>query len=1397
MDATLIIDKNNTQKKKIIQYKEEEILEKYSSLNKQDPYTRSGIFKRLLVIWAFKIIKLSNYISLKSEYLGNLPEKYQSKNYINDLKEIWYNKQYKNKKFLPLIRSAFLSNKLLVFYLMITVLFKSLMDAIKLSLFREFMSRFVNEKNNNYYIYSFFSQTGIAILFILFRIIHVLLWIKSLEYQCVLSYKVSAQFQCLIFEKLLKINISSIKEKFDSGKVINYIQIDSQKLINLISSSPDLFCLPLQIIIYYFMLYQILGGIFFFGSFILIIFICSNLFFQKKIKSYVKIQMKLKDKRMKITTETLNNIKILKLYSWEDEFKNKIYLSRENELNNLLKKFKLMSLNTSIQWAGPVITSILCIGLYQYFKGEFKIEDIFTSLSLFNKLQIPLRLFPQIITNCYETSISMKRIENYLNQDEINEKNVIRNNNILYNNGIRIKIENGDFSWGIPIINNLEKIEGCNNEKNKFKKYNNNNNKNEKNENFNEGNIELTDIKIKKEEINNNNKEIKNKIENLLNHNKEINTKKNITNSKITLNEKLLNPEIKIENRIIKNENNEKELKTINSLKPILKNINFEILNGELICIIGDVGSGKSSLLECILNNLLPLNINTKIYINGTIAYVSQIPWICNTTVKNNIIFNNILNEEKYNNIINITCLKHDLEILEGGDLTEIGEKGINLSGGQKARIALARALYSEKDIFIFDDPISALDSNIGMEIMNNCILKYLKGKTRILVTHALQYISFADRIIFMKQGEIKWIGNFNQLKKQSFFIEFKMKEDEEKKKKEENDEEKYLKNKSNNNNYNELNNGIIKRITKDEKLEKDKIKLSVIKSYIKYMGGIKIPIIIILFLLIMAIFKSSSDIFLSFWSSNQSKEKNNKFFFIYSSLSLGSCIFNYCLLLINSYSSIRESRELHTLIINSLISAPITTFHERIPKGQIFNRLSKDIENIDNNAINQMNSVLSSIIDFFTSLIICSIFETYSLILVPFLIFIGFSWAKFNIKCSRNLYRIEGIARSPILNIINEAIPGNIIIRAYNAEKYYLDKFYKRIDEHFKIRIILNGTGNLHDLFLNFLSIIFVIFLVIFCLIYKNNFSASQIGLILTYYEIINTSIFRGLHTFKRFQNSMVDFERCVLLTNCPREKKPKENKLLNLLDNTWPLNGKIQFENYSVKYREDTELVLKNINLIINPNEKIGIVGRTGSGKSTITLCLFRILEATSGKILIDDIDISKIGLDKLRKNITIIPQDPLLMEGTLKYNIDPFNLNTNDDIIKIMKIIGFDYIIKRNSEGLLQKISEGGNNLSIGEKQLICIIRAILRKSKIFIMDEATSSIDYKSEDIIQNVIFQLLNQCTVITIAHRIKTILNYDKILVLDNGVIVDYDSPKNLLDKKKGIFFELYQKSNF
>jgi ATP-binding cassette subfamily C (CFTR/MRP) protein 1 len=253
---------------------------------------------------------------------------------------------------------------------------------------------------------------------------------------------------------------------------------------------------------------------------------------------------------------------------------------------------------------------------------------------------------------------------------------------------------------------------------------------------------------------------------------------------------------------------------------------------------------------------------------------------------------------------------------------------------------------------------------------------------------------------------------------------------------------------------------------------------------------------------------------------------------------------------------------------------------------------------------------------------------------------------------------------------------------------------------------------------------------------------------------------------------------------------KKPIDDSLGN-----WPGKGKIEFLNFSVKYRPDTEIVLKNISFVIKPQEKVGIVGRTGSGKSTITLCLFRILEAIEGRIMIDDVDISTIGLQKLRSSLTIIPQDPALMEGTLRYNIDPLDRSTDDEIINVMKKIGFDYIIKRSGQGLNQEIAEGGSNLSVGEKQLICITRAILRKTKIIVMDEATSSIDYKTEEMIQKAINELLNNSTFITIAHRIKTIIHYDRIMVLDNGQIVNFDTPQNLLNDKKSLFYELYKKS--
>ena len=295
---------------------------------------------------------------------------------------------------------------------------------------------------------------------------------------------------------------------------------------------------------------------------------------------------------------------------------------------------------------------------------------------------------------------------------------------------------------------------------------------------------------------------------------------------------------------------------------------------------------------------------------------------------------------------------------------------------------------------------------------------------------------------------------------------------------------------------------------------------------------------------------------------------------------------------------------------------------------------------------------------------------------------------------------------------------------------------FHDKVDDHLKMRMISRGCNQWFDMSLDLVSFTFVAFLISFTIIFKDKFSAEAIALIYTYCERVQLCIVTGIHTFTWYESSMLGYERCVDYAHIKREaplKKPIDDSLGN-----WPGKGKIEFLNFSVKYRPDTEIVLKNISFVIQPQEKVGIVGRTGSGKSTITLCLFRILEAIEGRIMIDDVDISSIGLQKLRSSLTIIPQDPAIMEGTLRYNIDPLNRNTDSEILNVMRKIGFDYILKRSEQGLNQEIAEGGSNLSVGEKQLICITRAILRKTKIVVMDEATSSIDYKTEEMIQKLL-----------------------------------------------------------
>ena len=546
---------------------------------------------------------------------------------------------------------------------------------------------------------------------------------------------------------------------------------------------------------------------------------------------------------------------------------------------------------------------------------------------------------------------------------------------------------------------------------------------------------------------------------------------------------------------------------------------------------------------------------------------------------------------------------------------------------------------------------------------------------------------------------------------------------------------------------------------------------------------------------------KGGSDLWLAFWSrpENQVESQNNTdskwiFYGVYCALSLFSVFFIFLRIFMLTRGIVRLGRYLHKDMIIKLVRAPINLFHEIIPRGQIFNRLSKDLDSL-NMSVFTVGDTLVCFLASVGSFILCGIYDPISLLYMPIILILGFFITKFYLIGSRPLTRLEAISRSPILNTINETIPGYASIKAFNKENNYLDKFYSKINDCFNINICLRGIKMWLQEMFKTLSIFYLIYLVLNTCLKEDETTAQSIGITFTYSIVLQENLGWSFSIGADLENIMISLERCLQYTKIKSEApsiiRPKDDELIK---NNWPSKGTIKFENYSVKYRPNTEIVLKKLNFEIGSNEKVGVVGRTGSGKSTICLCLFRILEPLEGTIYIDNEDITKIGLDILRKNLTIIPQDPCLMEGSLRYNIDPFDLKEDEEIISILKKIGFEYT-ETDEQILNRKIEQGGSNLSVGEKQLICIARAILRKTKIVVMDEATANIDMKTEEKIQKALQYVLNDSTVITVAHRIKTIIDYDKILVLDNGKIIEFDTPQNLLKQEKSLFYELYSKS--
>ncbi|GIX77997.1 multidrug resistance-associated protein 1 [Caerostris extrusa] len=831
----------------------------------------------------------------------------------------------------------------------------------------------------------------------------------------------------------------------------------------------------------------------------------------------------------------------------------------------------------------------------------------------------------------------------------------------------------------------------------------------------------------------------------------------------------------------------------------VLNNINLHVSKGQLIAIIGPVGAGKSSLLSALLGELHKKSGTADIK-EGSIAYVPQVNWVLNRTLKNNILLVKHMVEEKYNKILDLCCLRADLEILPAGDETEIGEKGVNLSGGQKLRVNLAQAVYQDKDVYLLDDPLSAVDVHVRKALFKNIIgnTGLLKNKARILVTHDVSVLPDVDLIVSIKEGKIDEVGTYNDLmQKNGSFASFIEEHSNVKAMEDAKVEDKRVslsRLTSRDSTRSNISGGGDEVLIKAEKrLDSDEVEYRLTEDegmevggvhrliYLNYVRQMSFPLFIVGVFGYFAYvtFEAGANIWLSKWSSDvphngtQGTSSTIWRLSIYGLLGLGevlSALFGGVFLV---FGATRASERFHRFMLDSVLKSPMS-FFDTTPVGRIINRFTTDLEILDNQLFFYIEGWLNCVFSSISSFVIIGMNTPIFLASLVPLSFLYYLLLRTHLNTFRQIKRLESTNRSPIYSLFMESIQGVSSISAYGAKKEFIDTFEEKLDRCFVCTFNTFICNRWISACCNALGSVIIFIATILAIQNRDSLTPAVVGLIVSY----SFSVTDALKWFVRMNSELEDKSIAVERVNEYCHLKPEAPWDLSCegLSDEWPQNGQISFEDYSTRYRENLDLVLKEINLAIEASEKVGIIGRTGAGKSSITLSLFRIIEPTTGTILVDNIDITKIGLHNLRSKLTIIPQDPVLFTGSLRMNLDPNNEHRDEEIWASLEKSYLKTFVSNLSEGLEYDIEEGGTNLSAGQRQLVCLARALLKNSKILVLDEATASVDMETDSLIQNTIRTAFADRTVITIAHRINTVLDYDKIVVLENGNIIEIEN---------------------
>lgn len=1201
--------------------------------------------------------------------------------------------------------------------------------------------------------------------------------------------------------------------KFSNGRITSMMTTDLARIDLALGFQPFVVCFPIPVIIAIVLLVKNIGassltGI---GLFVVSFFIC--VFLTKILYDTRETVVKTTDKRITMMREILNNIKVIKFYAWEYAYRLNIIKLREEEMKYLFTIKVLRNFITAYAVTLPTLTSMISFVTLWKTHNMKSASVVFSSLSLYSILAQAIMLLPISLATGADAYIGFKRCTRFLSASEFDDdlKDLLDEDKDNYyigdDSGLEFQFKTEDtaleFAQNAFLVEQTADTEDSVALKVSHANFAWQTFHDEEPDNDDSSLWETESRKSKDKKAKSS---VKTRPYSLGDSTKSSHSRSS-SDTYFEKGQVRYKPEVESVNSA-----------SLESTFPGLVDVNLNVKKGEFVVITGVIGSGKSSLLAALAGFMKLTNPSKgSLTVNDDLLLCSS-PWIQNTSVRENILFGQPFDYQRYNLVIKACCLLEDLAILPAGDRTQIGERGITLSGGQKARINLARACYSTQNILLFDDVLSAVDSRVGRTIMDEMFCGYIKNKTRILATHQLLLVDRADKIVFLNGDGTIDVGTAAELELRNprfrrlvqFNTETISIEDEPIEspvdhspiKPADSEQEEANKKKDD-------------IMMADEDRATNAIGWGVYWKYIQLGSGIFGWTALPLYVLLMAFstfFQLFTNTWLSFWTEKKfANITDNTYVAVYVGFAFITVIVTGVQFTMLGYMNNKSAELLNIKAVERVLHAPMS-YIDANPLGRILNRFTKDTDALDNEIGEQLRLFLFPAALIIGIIILCIIYLPWFAIAVPFLALAFVFITNFYQGLSREVKRLEALQRSIVYNNFNETLTGMTTIRAYKAEQKFIDRNDLYLDKMNEAYYISIANQRWLSVQLDILAGAFAMIICLLCITEQFNISASSTGLLLNYVIQIVGLLSLTVRTMTQVENEMNSVERLhAYAFNMPQEAAYERPEKVPAPE--WPPSGYIQFNNVSLRYREKLPLVLKDLSFGAYPGEKVGICGRTGAGKSSIMVALYRLAELDSGSITIDGIDTSGLGLHDLRSRLSIIPQDPVLFEGTVRKNLDPFKQYSDDllwDSMRRSGLVDTPTLAKiRNTKfvkdstryddlhkfHLDQLVEDDGANFSLGERQLIALARSLVRNSKILILDEATSSVDYETDHKIQNTITNEFGKCTILCIAHRLKTILLYDRILVMDKGKIVEKGTPLALY-RKNGVFRLMCEKAS-